>query len=142
VEIFKGYLDTVVTIHTSYYAFTGVLTAYYLARRKKQPFIKYALCLPLSLGGALTFVSYRGMDQSLALQVKVNDVVKDLAIQGAPPVDILRQSLLILGILDVVICYCLFLLIFCPRLVFGEAGQAPTAAASANSSSGEQTERK
>ena len=94
----------------------------YLAHRKEHPFTKYSLFIPLFLGGALIYVSYKGMEQSLTLQVKVNAVVKDLAMQGAPPVDILRQSLLILGILDVIVCYCLFLLIFCSCLIFGEEG--------------------
>lgn len=123
VEVFKGYLDTAVTVHTSYYAFTGALTAYYLAHRREHPFIKHSLIIPLFLGFALAYVCCTGLDQALALQVKVYEVMKDLPTKGAPPVDILRQSLLILGLLDVIICLSLSLLIFQPHWIFGNGGK-------------------
>ncbi len=119
VEIFKGYLDTALTVHTSYYAFTGALAAYYLSHRETHSYIKHSLFIPLFLGGALALVSFTGMNQALTLQDKVNEVVKGLAMKGAPPVDILRQSLLILGVLDLAICLSMVLLIWWPRFIFG-----------------------
>lgn len=124
VDIFKGYLDTAVTVHTSYYAFTGALTAYYLAHREQRPYVKYALLVPLSLGVALAVASFTGMEQALTLKVKVDEVIKVLPMKAAPPVDILRQSLMILAILDMIICVCLLLLIFWPRPIFGAASGA------------------
>lgn len=119
VEIFKGYLDTALTVHTSYYALTGALAAYFLANRKEQPYIKYSLLLPLFLGLTLVFVCFTGRSQALTLQGKVNEVVAVLAMPGAPPVDILRQGLLIMGILDLVICASLVFLFWWPRFIFG-----------------------
>lgn len=119
VEIFKGYLDTALTVHTSYYAFTGALAAYYLSHRNEHRFLRFSLFIPLFLGVALAVVSFTGMAQALTLKDKVNMVVKDLAMKGAPPVDILRQSLLLMGILDLIIFFCLLLLILEPAFIFG-----------------------
>lgn len=116
VDIFKGYLDTVLTVHTTYYAFTGALTAYYLAHPELRSFIKPSLLIPLFLGIALAIASRNGRSQALTLKNKVNEVVKNLAMDKAPPVDILRHSLMILGILDVIICIGLLLLALWPRL--------------------------
>jgi hypothetical protein len=49
VEIFKGYLDTALTVHSFYYALTGAITAYYLAHRRERKFMKCSLILPLVL---------------------------------------------------------------------------------------------
>ncbi len=125
VEIFKGYLDTALTVHTSYYALTGAITAYYLANRTEQPYIRYALILPLFLGIALAIVSFNGTEQALTLQNKVNEVVTGLAMPGAPPVDILRRCLYTLGILDTIICISLVLIFFwLPRFMSGSQEQA------------------
>ncbi|MDX6613628.1 MAG: hypothetical protein QOD75_2814 [Blastocatellia bacterium] len=123
VEIFKGYLDTALTVHTSYYALTGALAAYYLANRKERPYIKHALILPFLLGLTLIVVSVTGMSQALTLQVKVNEVVTGLAMPEAPPVNILRRGLLIMGVLDGVICLCLALLFAWPKFLFKTKGQ-------------------
>lgn len=120
VEIFKGYLDTALTVHTSYYALTGAIAAYYLANREKQSYLKYSLILPLFLGLVLAFVAFTGLSQALTLQGKVNEVVKGLAMPGAPPVDILRRGLFVMGILDLVICSSLALLFSWPSFVFGK----------------------
>ena len=119
VEIFKGYLDTALTIHTSYYALTGAITAYFLSNRERYTYLKFSLIIPLCLGLALVFVSYTGREQALTLKDKVDKMVKRLKMKGAPPVDILRRSLLILGILDLVICLGLALLLWWPRFIFG-----------------------
>lgn len=119
VEIFKGYLDTALTVHTSYYAFTGVLAAYYVAHRKEGRYVRVSLVLPLILGLTLAIVSFTGMSQALTLQGKVNEVVAGLAMSGAPPVDILRRSLFIMGLLDLFICFCLGLLFMWPEKIFG-----------------------
>lgn len=125
VEIFKGYLDTALTVHTSYYALTGALAAYYLAHRIQRPYVRYALILPFFLGFTLVIVSFTGMQQALTLQGKVNQVVEGLAMPGAPPVDILRRGLFILGTLDSVICVSLALLFFWwPSFLFRDKAQA------------------
>jgi len=120
VEIFKGYLDTALSVHTTYYALTGAIAAYYLANRKDQSYVKYSLLLPLIFGCALIYVSFSGMSQALTLQGKVNEIVAKLAMPGAPPVDILRQGLFIMGVLDVIICAGLLLLFLSPAFIFGE----------------------
>jgi hypothetical protein len=127
VEIFKGYLDTALTVHTSYYAFTGAIAAYYLANRTKRHYIKHALILPFFLGIALCIVSFNGMSQALTLQGKVRKVITELEMVDAPrapPVDILWRALLVMGILDVVICASLLLLYFWPNIIFGRATNA------------------
>jgi hypothetical protein len=119
VEIFKGYLDTALTVHTSFYAFTGAIAAYFLANRGEQPYLKYSLLLPLLLALALAIVSFAGRPQALTLKNKVNKILEDMAMKEAPPVDILRRSLLVLGILDTVICLSVALLLWWPRWIFG-----------------------
>jgi hypothetical protein len=120
VDVFKGYLDTALTIHTSYYAFTGAIAAYYLSHRQQYPYIKYSLLIPFFLGIALVIVSFTGRTQALTLKDKVDEVVQNLkTMMGAPPVDILRRSLLILGVLDLLICLSLLLLFFWwPSFIF------------------------
>lgn len=124
VEVFKGYLDTALTVHTSYYAFTGAIAAYYLANREKRSYLRHSLTIPFFLGLALAFVAFDGMSQALTLQGKVNEVVTGLTMTGAPPVDILRRGLLVMGILDLAICSGLALLFCWPAFVFNGSAQA------------------
>jgi len=149
VEIFKGYLDTALTVHTSYYALTGALAAYYLANRKERPYVRYALILPFFLGLTLAYVSFTGMRQALtlttfvtltdtkqALTPKSTDIeklkkieelkedLKKMSSSDAPPVAILWRGLLVTGILDVMICLGAVLLFFWPPGLFSGERQA------------------
>jgi hypothetical protein len=81
------------------------------------------LIIPFFLGLTLIFVSFTGRSQALTLQSTVNEIVTGLKMPGAPPVDILRGALLVMGILDGVICLGLVLLFFLPRFLFSSKAQ-------------------
>lgn len=104
VEIFRGYLDTALTVHTFYYALTGAIAAYYLAHRGEGNFMKFSLILPFLLGLALAYIAWTGRSQALMLQGIVDEVAGSLSMSSSPPVDILRSGLVVLVILDLFTC--------------------------------------
>jgi predicted RNase H-like HicB family nuclease len=102
VDVSKGYLDTALNAHIWFYVVTGGIVSYYLTEPKKYPNY-YSLIIPLLLGVALAFASFRGLRQALALRKKTKEIAIGLSLASVPPIDILRQSLLTFFILDVLI---------------------------------------
>ena len=105
VDIFKGYLDTALSAHIWFYAITGAIVSYYLNSKLQDSYIRYSLLLPLALGVALVITCWIGWRQASALKDQTNRIGTELNIAEFPPVDILRNSLLAFGILDVLIIF-------------------------------------
>ena len=104
VDLFKFYVDIAWKSTTWYYAITGAILAFYFNNADTaNPFLQYALLLPIVLSLGLCVMYSIGAYQAKDLEKRMDYICGELGITGRPHVNILRFFLVGGGILCFVV---------------------------------------
>lgn len=94
VDLFKFYVDIAWKSTTWFYAITGAILAYYFSHiQDDNPYLRYALGLPIILSFGFAFIYHRGNRQTEDLEDKLEYIRERLKLPGKPHVDFLEKFL-------------------------------------------------
>ena|SRR3712207_3729275 len=100
VDLFKFYVDVAWKSTTWFYAITGAILVYYFNNANAaNPFLQYALLLPIVLSFALCVMYSLGAFQTKDLEERLAYICKELGLVGRPHVNVLRFFLVGSGVL-------------------------------------------
>jgi hypothetical protein len=104
VDLFKFYVDIAWKSTTWYYAITGAILAFYFNNADTaNPFLQYALLLPIVLSLGLCVMYSLGAFQTKDLEERMDYISGKLGLTGRPHINILRFFLVGGGILCFVV---------------------------------------
>jgi hypothetical protein len=100
VDLFKFYVDVAWKSTTWFYAITGAILVYYFNNANAaNPFLQYALLLPIVLSLALCVMYSLGASQTKDLERRMDYICNELRLVGRPHVNVLRFFLVGSGVL-------------------------------------------
>jgi len=90
VDLFKFYVDIAWKSTTWYYAITGAILAYYFNNADPaNPYLQYALLLPIVLSVAFCAIYFLGAAQTKDLERRMDRICGNLELTGRPHVNVL-----------------------------------------------------
>ncbi len=99
VDLFKFYVDVAWKSTTWFYAVTGAILAYYFNNADAaNPFLQYALLLPIMLSFVLCAMYLLGASQTQDLEWKMDYICEELGLTGRPHINVLRFFLVAGGV--------------------------------------------